>query len=51
MLVQPFSTVVALMLNITMGQVTGDDLWAERWRDTSVPGLLRSKVRNPATFL
>jgi hypothetical protein len=40
-----------VMLNITMGQVTGDDLWDEWWKDSSVPGLLREKVRNPASFL
>jgi hypothetical protein len=39
-----------VMLNITMGQVTGDELWDEWWKEPSVPSLLRDKVRNPATF-
>ena len=39
------------MLNITMGQVTGDELWDEWWKEPTVPALLRDKVRNPASFL
>ncbi|HZO37985.1 MAG TPA: hypothetical protein VFE97_02090 [Methylomirabilota bacterium] len=40
-----------VMLNVAMGQVTGDELWDEWWKEPSVPGMLRDKVRNPATFL
>jgi len=40
-----------VMLNVTMGQVTGDDRWDEWCKEPSVPPLLRDKVRNPASFL
>ena len=40
-----------VMLNIAMGQVTGDDGWDAWWKDSSVPPMLRDKVRNPSTFL
>jgi hypothetical protein len=40
-----------VMLNVTMGQVSGDDRWDEWWKEPSVPALLRDKVRNPASFL
>jgi hypothetical protein len=40
-----------VMLNVAMGQVTGDELWDEWWKEPSVPAMLRDKVRNPATFL
>jgi hypothetical protein len=40
-----------VMLNITMGQVTGEEFWDEWWKEPSVPALLRDKIRNPATFL
>jgi hypothetical protein len=39
-----------VMLNITMGQVTGDELWDAWWKEPSVPPLLRDKIRDPATF-
>src|SRR4030095_14050612 len=39
-----------VMLNITMGQVTGDELWDAGWKKPSVPPLLRDKIRDPATF-
>jgi hypothetical protein len=39
------------MLNIAMGQVTGDNDWDAWWKDASVPAMLRDKVRNPSTFL
>lgn len=40
-----------VLLNVTMGQVTGDELWDEWWKEQTVPALLRDRVRNPATFL
>ncbi len=40
-----------VLLNMTMGQVTGDELWDEWWKEQTVPPLLRDRVRNPATFL
>jgi hypothetical protein len=40
-----------VLINVGMGQVTGDDFWDEWWKEPDVPGLLRSKIRNPATFL
>jgi hypothetical protein len=39
------------MLNVAMGQVTGDDGWDTWWKASDVPGLLRGKIQNPATFL
>jgi hypothetical protein len=39
-----------VMLNVAMGQVTGDELWDEWWKEPDVPAALRAKVRNPATF-
>jgi len=40
-----------VMLNVTMGQVTGEANWDQWWKDATVPALLRDKVRNPSTFL
>lgn len=40
-----------VMINVAMGQVTGDELWDAWWKDSSVPGLLRDRVRDPASFL
>jgi hypothetical protein len=39
------------LLNVTMGQVTGDELWDQWWLEPGVPALLRSQVQNPAGFL
>jgi len=39
------------MLNVTMGQLTGEEFWDAWWTEPSVPALLRDKVRNPASFL
>jgi len=40
------------MLNVTMGQVTGEELWdVWWWKEATVSALLRDKARNPATFL
>jgi hypothetical protein len=38
------------LLNVAMGQVTGDEGWDTWWKASDVPGLLRNKIRNPATF-
>jgi hypothetical protein len=38
------------MLNVAMGQVVGDAGWDTWWKAADVPGLLRSKIRDPATF-
>jgi hypothetical protein len=40
-----------VMLNVTMGQVTGDEGWDAWWKEPDVPAALRAKVRNPASFL
>jgi len=40
-----------VMLNVTMGQLTGEEFWDAWWKEPSVPALLRDKVRNPASFL
>jgi len=40
-----------VLLNVTMGQVTGDELWDEWWKERTVPPPLPDRVRNPATFL
>jgi hypothetical protein len=39
------------MLNVTFGQVVGEGGWDTWWKASDVPELLRSKIRNPATFL
>ena len=39
------------MLNVTMGQLTGEEFWDAWWKEPSVPALPRDKVRNPASFL
>jgi hypothetical protein len=39
------------MLNVGMGQVTGVDGWDTWWKAPDVPGILRGKIRDPATFL
>ena len=40
-----------VMLNVTMGQVTGEEFWAAWWKEPSVPAPLLDKVRNPAPVL
>jgi hypothetical protein len=39
------------MLNVAFGQVVGEAGWDTWWKASDVPGLLRSKIQNPANFL